>query len=281
MRDLFGRRRLMIVFLALLVVGQLVNRHGMRSYRASVPELELELISPGQRLTASLLGGFRSILVTILWIRSTKLLEESDYLLLPDYFATLRQLQGSSPALYRMQAATMALDIPHILYRQDAEKERRQWTRQGLDVLHEGLERYPQDSQLLATAALIYRRFHPDLYPDDRRHFLSDRGLNPHGKDPLDITAAYLEKILQDPDHPSMTCAWLSRNRQIRLSLLIDEARDGDRDALDAAEGVLRRLKALVSHFQRAHGASVEDRREVDRALDEIRAELQALKDRK
>lgn len=196
------RTRVVSMALVVSLICMICLKVEIRSYRmaASDPTKTLSAVfSPGEQIAASLLGGFRSILVNILWVRILRHWERHQFLELPFLLQALEELQGSSPMLYHTQAHMMILDIPQIF---SEGEERWHWITRGLSLLNRGLERFENNSLLIEEAGNLYfARFDPRSNPRDQEHFLKDQKLNPSQEDPLEIAEALLYRAQGLNDH--------------------------------------------------------------------------------
>jgi hypothetical protein len=269
-------KRVGIIFLLVALLGaQAINRWCLRGYRSTVADLELEVLSSGERVAAAVLGGFRSFLVTILWVRAFKLQETKDFGQLLLYFQALQELQGSSPGLFRHQAYAMALDIPRVL---DDGDERWDWIGRGLRALEMGLSRYPHDRDLLECAATIFeRRFHVGLNPEDRARYLADSEINPTRDDPLDRAIEYFDELHEDPEHSPVTCKRLIFALFDRLDLALKSPVRVEASIRKRAKTDLERVRKLVDHLVVDHGADASHRAGVDADLVKYGSRVQAL----
>lgn len=161
-------------------------------------------LSPAEMASATLLGGFRSIAIDIIWIRLFRYREEQHFDELPGLYSALEVLQGNSPGLYHVQANQMIFDLPHLLPHRP--EERAMWIRRGLEVLERGLRRFPNDLLLLREgAAIYYLRFDSHRFPGDRAWFLNEPSRPgdpvPFGRDPALRALELGTRALKDPKH--------------------------------------------------------------------------------
>ena len=67
-----ARRRAAIAAAVLLVVALVIVRRAVREHRRAVEDPALVLasvFSPSEQMAAAMLGGFRSVLLNVLWVR--------------------------------------------------------------------------------------------------------------------------------------------------------------------------------------------------------------------
>jgi hypothetical protein len=229
-RGAVGRRLVLLGFLVLLAAEGWV--HALLS-EARAPALQREraaysgVLSAGEVVGATLLGGFRSIAINMVWIRLLKRLEEQRYPELSVLYSTLEVLQGGSPSLYIQESQQMVFDVPsHLAHRPE---ERWGWIRRGIDALERGRARFPGPALLRQAAQVYYLRFHPERFPRDRQRFLAESG-----RDPLELALSACSEALRIPDHP-FDIDWLL------WSIL---GRQGDRKGAER----------LLLHAEKAHG---------------------------
>ena len=220
------------------------------------------VLSPGEVAGTTLLGGFRTIAIDIIWIRIFEGLLEQRFEELGGFYGALEILQGDAPLLYYHLSNQMAFDIPRLLRHRP--EERWDWIEQGLQVLERGLQRFPGNLFLLRQAEhAYYFRFDPLRFPEDRRRFLArperPGDLVPFGRDPIQIARAMGEKALAIPGHSFDVDFILWEIYRLSYGLRLDEAgREKTRPpAAEPAAGDagddLRRARALLDHARRDH----------------------------
>jgi hypothetical protein len=254
---MIGRVRLSL-WCAAIAAGTLASRHGLREFRLSRQDGNAavsQVFSTREQIAASILGGFRTVLINLLWVRISWHIENQRFLELPLYFQALEQLQGSSPALFRLQANQMVFDIAREF--EGEEEKRWQWIRRGLEVLENGNRRFPGNYGLLReSGSIYYNRFHPERCPVDRDRFLKDRRINPRGEDPLDLAIHFMEAAIRSPLHSLED----DRNLWVALRLKLDSSeRAGGPERSGAAvdlppQAVLDKAFSLLEHLRKDHG---------------------------
>ncbi len=264
-------RRGMVVLLVCLVAVQLVVKRGIHAYRRegeTTTENVSSVIGAGEQVGAALLGGFRAILLNILWVRVQNRLERREYLELPQYLAAIRELQGNSPWVYIVLSHVMCMDIAKVLEGQ--EEERWLWIGRGLAVLEEGRRRFPESVTFLWHASTVYYlRFHPMRAKRDRERYLLDAELNPSGRDPLRIARDLAEKMLAMEDHGPREHDLLVALLKLQMFVLVPELRllpDTEAASGRLADPRVRadlqtlvdRFRRLLNHMQTGH-EEVED----------------------
>ncbi len=247
-----------LLLVLLLAAAMMLLRRELGELRRAGP-LEsaplCQIFSPREQVAASLLGGFRALLINALWVRITWHLENQRFLELPLYYQALEELQGASPLLFQLEADHMVLDLPHLLA---GEKEKRwQWIGRGLEVLQKGLGRFPGNLDLLNKAGTIYYfRFNPYRCRADRDRFLNDRALNPKGEDPLDLAIGYFAAAQASPRHTLMEDLVLCQAWIFKLEFLFSE--NQERRAVSGlkkiAQEVHDQCRSLLRHMLREEG---------------------------
>jgi tetratricopeptide (TPR) repeat protein len=111
-------RRLSVGVLLLLVVGQLmrpVEESAWKIVRAGQPELNLGEIEGalGQGLVVGVLGGFRTILADLLWIRMNSIWERRDRIKLDAMIRLIGTLDPRPDFFWINSARMVAYDVPH------------------------------------------------------------------------------------------------------------------------------------------------------------------------
>jgi len=216
--------------------------------RADVPASAAlrKVLTGGEIAGASLLGGFRAIVINMVWVRLLDRLDEERYQGLPALFAAVEALQGNSPAVQVILSNIMAFDIPrHLLHRPD---ERWTWIRRGIRTLERAVERFPGNLPLLRQREFLYfQRFRPDLAPGDRRRFLDE-----FGRDPLRIARESGEEAVSLRGHPFDVdwTLWIIYRHE--YALLAPSAEPGGPAGPEARE-CLRRAERLLEHARKAH----------------------------
>lgn len=238
------RRLFTPILLAALITGLLVTKSRLcvfRAERAGSTQNLAAVFTPAEQIAASLLGGFRSILLNILWVRIHSALEKKQYLELPVLLRTAEELQGISPELYLIQGRMMCLDLPHAFVA--GSDERWQWIRSGLQVFQRGLRRFGDDTEFLEDVGFVYLvRFDPRSETLDRDMFMKDRIINPTGEEPLDIAARILEQALGRKDHSFKVDSefWSVQAGRFDLLLGVDVTRLLEPEVRSIVEGRLQ-----------------------------------------
>ncbi len=217
-----------------------------RSRTAAIPEAQAALaraLSPAEIIAATALGGFRPIVINIIWIRIGQCLREHRTDQLAALYGALEPLQGRSPHFYYLVSEQMALDVARRL--RHRREERQEWIHRGLALLEEGRQSFPGNIRLLYQAVyLYYWRFHQEASPEDRVWFMSRESRPddpvPFGRDPLDLVVQAGEQALALPGHyfESDRALWSAYARLYALR--------GDAALLDRAE-------RLLEHMEGAH----------------------------
>jgi hypothetical protein len=249
----------LVVLLALLASTWAAHRRLLESRRQG-REAHAALagvLTRAEMASVTLLGGFRSIAVDILWIHLLEALDEQRFEEMPALWSALEGLQGSSPTLHLLEAREMVLDIPRYLAHRP--EDRWNWIRRGLESLSKGLQRYPASLALLREAEyLYYQRFDPRISPGDRERFLAERprpgDTVDYGRDPLQIARAAGERALEDPRHSIDIDILLWAIHKLSYGVAVEEAKQSGRPpgspgARDSLQGAAR----LLEHVEKAH----------------------------
>jgi len=213
------------------------------------------VLSAGEVLGASLLGGFRAFAINIVWVRLLDHLDHQRFSELPPVYGAIEVLQGASPELYLRLSEQMVLDIPRrLVHRPD---DRWTWIERGLAALERARRRFPRNLLLLRQAQyLYYERFHPERSPADRERFLaSPRGAGgtvDYGRDPLELARAAGEEAVALPGHPFDIDQGLWAIYRISYGLMGPRGAPALRQG--QAQGILARASDLVAHVREAHG---------------------------
>jgi len=265
------KSRLPLIVLVVALLFIMILKSEIRTYRmaAKDPTAALSTVfSPGEQIAASLFGGFRSVLVNILWVRILRHWEKNQLLELPFLLKALEDLQGSSPTLYYTQAHMMILDIPNSFSEGD---KRWEWIARGLMLLNRGLERFGTNAKLLEDAGNLYfARFGPGTKPADRERYMKDTVLNPSREDPVEIAEALLLRALELEDHRSQVDFLLKKIQVYNVEKLLQvdigtlnedsvrrEVKERLRDSRlrKALVEILEESRLLVKHVWRVHTA--------------------------
>ncbi len=239
----FGTALLGVVFLATTFWS---HRNLQRSRAAAGADAHAAVeraLSPAEVLAATALGGFRPILINILWIRIGQSLREHRTDQLAALYGALKSLQGDSPRFYYLVSEQMALDVARRLRHRP--EERWEWIHRGLATLEEGRLRFPEDPRLHYQAVyLYYWRFHEVASPEDRKWFMSQARRAddpvPFGRDPLELVVDAGERALALPGHSfhGDRALWVA---YVKLF------------ALRADTALLDRAERLLDHMEAAH----------------------------
>jgi hypothetical protein len=217
-------------------------------------------------MAAAALGSFRAVALNVLWLRAVNRIEKREFLELPFLLEAIEELHGGSATLYKIQAHILAIDVPHVYASDDP--ARRRWIARGLRALDRGTRRFPRDGKLLEEAGYIYFvRFDSERHPEDRAWFLSDAEVNPARRDPLEISAAYLERAIETEDHGQSVDINLWKVQTLRVHALLDLSLEAlaEPESRQAAarrireRGLRAELEAIIaqSHRLLAHIESV------------------------
>ncbi len=251
------RRALLgLVLLGLILLTTAAHRR-LENHRTPDPGGERALVagvlSPTEMVSATLLGGFRSIAIDIIWIRLIRYQNDQRFDELQELYSALEVLQGGSPTLYRILANQLIFDIPHYL--PHLPEERWKWIRQGIDLLERGIRRFPENLSLQREAAFVYYlRFDPNRSPGDRERFLQEpvwpEGLAGDCRDPLERARLAGERALEHRDHEFDVDVLLW---DIYLLLHVLKEREGKSSGAPAGEDSIGAARRLLDHASRVH----------------------------
>lgn len=130
-------------------------------------------VPPDYILASSLLGGFRSIFITVLWMRAQELKETGRFYEMADMYKIISRLQPSHSAAWRFQAWDLSYNVSRRF--PDSYDDRVFWVFRGLDHLRKeaipGNRRSPELYWELAW--FFHHKIGLDIdeaYPDYQRH---------------------------------------------------------------------------------------------------------------
>jgi hypothetical protein len=246
--------------LALGVGGRWMSADRLQTLRRSLPAESAaltEVTTAGERVAASLLGGFRSILLTTLWVRATHLKNHHRFFELPLYYRAIRELQSRSPSMFWIEAESMALDIPRVL--EGRGEERWRWIRRGLEALAEGHRRFPRDARLLARGGFIYLQcFDPLRRADDRRRYLSEIAPSGEDREPLARARKWLWAAVDIEGHEPIADLLLAEAIRRQYALLEAGPLDPPLAMSIDADALLGDTRRLLEHSRAVHGMGAE-----------------------
>ena len=114
----------------------------------------LEGVPPAVILATNALGGFRGILVDLIWIRAIKLQQQAKYWELVQLYDWMGKMQPYIEPIWEYNAWNMSYNIVAELKDPD---QRWLWIQRGLDLLHsQGLQYLPESAVLANQLAWIY-----------------------------------------------------------------------------------------------------------------------------
>ena len=147
----------LVLGVLLLYYSYLWVRKGERVRRESLPQKiyeSLRKLPPELLFTTSLLGGFRGILVDILWLRAMKLKEEARYFELVQLSNWIGLLQPDIPQVWIFNAWNLAYNVSVEF---PTPEERWNWIYQGIKLLRDKALLYTPDSpEIYRELAWIY-----------------------------------------------------------------------------------------------------------------------------
>jgi len=152
------RSAFLVCGLALAILaGQMVpllNR--MREDAGLLPYAESGNLAPGVEFATKTLGSFRSIAITTLWLRATKLQEDGKFFELNDLFRLISQLEPRFPMVWAYWAWNVAYNCS-VKFPMTQPQERWRWVRLGIETLRDqGIPLNPRAPLLYRELAWIY-----------------------------------------------------------------------------------------------------------------------------
>lgn len=120
-----------------------------------------------------LLAGFRGLAVNILWIRSINLMGQHDWFELSALYKLISKLQPNFPSVWIFNSWNMSHNIS---VHWDSAEDKWRWFKAGIDFAKEGLQRNPDNPELLFwLGSLYYHRIYRYIdrtRPEHRPYFL-------------------------------------------------------------------------------------------------------------
>jgi len=163
-----------------LVLGGLILMAGARGvlHRVDSRGKEARLFSGGSPdaqdpeaiLVASLLGGFRGVFATALWLRAQTLKSEGKYYEMIDNYRMITRLQPGHAAAWAFQAWDLAYNVSVDFTNDPA--DRVFWVFRGINLLrHEAIPRNPRSPELHQELAWIFHHKLGFDTDDARAHY--------------------------------------------------------------------------------------------------------------
>jgi hypothetical protein len=186
----------------------------MVASRRSAEELEvpgLEELGPLQFVGTVLLGGFRGVLVDVLWVKAMDYHRQEQFFDL--YYTTtlILKVQPHIPHVWVFNAWNLAYNVSVKFL--DPE-DRWVWVERGLEMLGEGLKQNPRDLEITGELGFFYYHkvggdpYYTEQVLDDPDAAIDWRGVVPdvlsdavpEARYPYDIAAYWLTKTRECPD---------------------------------------------------------------------------------
>ena len=208
-------------------------------------------VPPEYILASSLLGGFRGVFITVLWMRAQELKESGEYYAMIDMYKIISRLQPSHSAAWRFQAWDLSYNVSSEFL--ESYEDRVFWVFRGLDLLRkEAIPKNRKSPELYWELAwFFHHKIGSDIdpaYPYYQRHLAAQvaealAGIPP-GSWPLYRKIAALHR--QFPTRPDLLADKEIRDRLTQLRTRqadIDLFRDSTRlleEPPDALETLLK-----------------------------------------
>ena len=146
-------RRYLLIAVAALALAGMVQRHvEQRRVEENLTWTEPENKAPLE-ISFLALGGFRGLLVDILWVRAIRLQDSAKYYELKLLGELIQELQPSFPHIHAFLAWNMSYNIAR---RASSPQDQWYWIRSGLVMLEKGLERNKRNYLLWFELGLQY-----------------------------------------------------------------------------------------------------------------------------
>jgi len=120
-----------------------------------------------------LLAGFRGLAVNILWIRSINLMDRHDWFELSALYKLISKLQPNFPSVWVFNSWNMSHNIS---VHWDSKEDKWRWFKAGIDFAKEGLQKNPDNPELLFWLGLLYYqriyRYVDAEHPEHQPYFL-------------------------------------------------------------------------------------------------------------
>lgn len=140
--------------------------------------LKLDNFDPSERVPVLLLGGFRSIAIDLLWVRSIARHQEKKYYETMAINNLIVKLQPDFPNVWTFQAWNMAYNIAHEW---KAPENKWKWIKAGLIFAKKGAEKNPTSADIAFEVGFMYfhlfrnvRFRHADYYKQQLKKELNE-----------------------------------------------------------------------------------------------------------
>ncbi len=227
-------RNIFLAIITLIVLGfgmsAVQTRMNSIRYKEQLTDTEpLENAPPVLAFTTVALGGFRGLLADYLWLRSTKMQEESNYFEMVQLANWIVKLQPRYTPSTAFLAWNMAYNISVTFTRFE---DRWRWVKRGIELIRdEALERNPSDPALFQQLGWIYQhKMGQDL--DDANKFYKDE----FAKEMIRLFGPYYGKwneIAKAPDNEAKLKASLGAEKFKKYQTLLAKHSVESFDALE------------------------------------------------
>ncbi|OGV69611.1 MAG: hypothetical protein A2340_12040 [Lentisphaerae bacterium RIFOXYB12_FULL_60_10] len=215
---------ILLGILAAWYTGGTMNRKLAADRAARHPHLQsLETAPPAVLFTTLVLGGFRGLLVDMLWLRVSVLQDQGDYVEVVQLSDWITRLDPNSTEVWQFHAWNMAYNISVMM---PDPVDRWRWIQNGIHLLRdEGIVLNPSEPQLYHALGWLYQ--HKIGGTTDDAHGYYKRQL-----------AGTMQTILEHgfPDYESLrndTTRTERLRREFKLDTTVMEAVDRDLGPLD------------------------------------------------
>jgi len=166
-----GLKRFFLAFLALLFLlsSSLFLRPMDRTRFELLPRVEAyEALPPELAITTAMLGGFRGILIDVLWLRAITMKQQGQYFEMVQLYDWIGKLEPRFDSVWSFGGWDMAYNVSVEL---PPGEERWRWVQHGISFLRDqGLKYNPRSENLCKELAWIY--LHKIGMDQDLSHYL-------------------------------------------------------------------------------------------------------------
>jgi len=145
-----------VVFILLIMINANImpRINNLRESAGLTRNLPLENAPPQYVLAVNLLGGFRCILVDVLWLRTMKLREENKYFEMAQLYKWICQLEPQIEEVWVHSAWNMAYNVS---FEMPYAEDRWRWIKKSIQLLRdEGLKFNTRSARIMREIAWIY-----------------------------------------------------------------------------------------------------------------------------
>jgi hypothetical protein len=197
-------------------------------------------IAPGEVAVGVFLGGFRAVVLDILWVRLFDHWQEGDYLGVPPLAEMISTADPRSEMAWVVTSWTLAVQLPAFEPDQDLAWS---WVRQGLLHLREGARRLPGSWRIrFEQANLLFNQVF--RVPGRTKRYVLDRGLHSEPVDPLEAARRILDETVLLEGHPLYVEILRFQVTLTQAEVFLEaNRREAARSLLVAAEAALAALR--------------------------------------